>query len=100
MKKTENKTCGILSYFREKGLAISAPKEGLINFDNVTPEFKQEFMEAWKKYYEAEVESDNEGINQLSVLDEMGYYLNKGKLITKEDTFEAAYEKTIVAMFT
>jgi len=104
IKVTENKTCDILTPFptkRRLGIAISEPNEELINFNNVTPKFKKEFMEAWNKFYKAELNStDNAGINQLSVLDEMGYYLNKNQLIVKEDTFEEAYEKTIEAMST
>lgn len=98
---TENKSCGIFSSYGGRGLCIFEPNEEptKINFDAVSPEFKREFMEAWQKFYDAEVETDNAGINQLSVLDEMGYYLNQGELITREDTFDEAYDKVVKVMF-
>jgi len=40
----------------------------------------------------------NTGINQLCVLDEMGYYLNQGELIASNDTFETAYHKVAQKM--
>lgn len=98
---TEKKTCGILSSDGGRDLRIHEPNDEVvkIDFSKVSPEFKRDFMEAWRKFYDAEAESDNAGINGLSVLDEMGYCLNTGEVFCNKDTFEKAYERIVKLMF-
>lgn len=86
------KTCGIMNSNDKVLTAIEPTEELKVNWDNSNVMVKERFYKEWKEAYDL-LESDmycNQGLNILSVLDEMGYRINVG-IVEKDMSFDDLY---------